>query len=221
MPSPQSLPVVRQDANSTRERLLMAAERLIAEHGIEAVSVRAVTQAAGVSVSAANYHFGSKDALVRETLWRVLAPMNQRRLAALDALEAEGTPDVEALLEAFMRPAFELSSNVAPTVYGRMAAQLYSGPPEFEGKTKLELLNPSFQRYVDAFARALPDRRRDDIALSFQFVLGAALHALRGHAQRLSDAEPVSDAELFARLVSFSAGGLRASCLVGLTQVEE
>ena len=212
MTAPRTLPVASRDAASTRERLLMAAERLIAEHGVEAVSVRAVTQAAGVSVSAANYHFGSKDALVRETLWRVLAPMNERRIAALDALEAEGTPDVETLMAAFLRPAFELTSRVAPNVYGRFAAQLHSGPPEFEGKTKLELLNPSFQRYVDALARALPDRRRDDIALAFQFVLGAALHTLRGHAQRLSDTDPIDDEVVIDRLVRFAAGGIRGAC---------
>jgi AcrR family transcriptional regulator len=196
----------------TRDRLLLAAERLIAENGVEAVSVRAVTQAAGVSVSAANYHFGSKDALVRETLWRVLKPMNELRLANLDELESAGVSDVEALLDAFLRPAFELRASGAPTVYRRFAAQLHSGSPEFEGRMKLELLNPSFQRYVDALARALPDRRRDDIALAFQFALGAALHVLRGHSERLSDAPPIAEAELLDRLVRFAADGIRASC---------
>ena len=52
----------------TRERLLDAAERIFAERGFEGASIRAVTQAAGASVSAANYHFGSKEALLRETL---------------------------------------------------------------------------------------------------------------------------------------------------------
>ena len=197
---------------STRDRLLTAAERLIAESGVEAVSMRAVTEAAGVSVSAANYHFGSKDALVRETLWRVLEPMNDRRLAGLDELESAGVPGVEALLDAFLRPAFELRSSEAPTVYRRFAAQLHSGHPEFESRMKLELLNPSFQRYLDALARALPDRRRDDIALAFQFGLGAALHVLRGHSQRLTDAAPIPDAELLDRLVRFVADGIRASC---------
>ena len=215
MASPRPLPANdRGDAaSSTKQRLLDAAEGLIAERGIDAVSVRAVTQAAGVSVSAANYHFGSKEALVRETLFRVLAPMNDRRLAALNALESDGgKPRVEELIDAFLRPAFELESSQAPGTYRRFAAQLHGGSPEFEGRMKVELLNPSFQRFVDALGRALPDRHRDDIALAFQLALGASLHVLRGHAQRLADAPPLSDDELLGRLVRFAADGIRAAC---------
>jgi AcrR family transcriptional regulator len=209
--------LAREDPRSpTKERLLRAAESLIAEQGVEAFSIRAVTRAAGVSVSAANYHFGSKEALVQETLWRVLAPMNDRRLERLDALEAEAgdgdPPRVEVLIDAFLRPAFDLESEEAPGVYRRFAAQLHSGPPEFEGRMKVELLNPSFQRFVDALARALPDRDRTDLALAFQFSLGAALHVLRGHAERLADAEGLPDEEVFRRLVRFAAEGICASC---------
>ena len=60
----------RRDSEDTKERLLDAAERLFAERGFEGASLRAVTQAAGTSVSAANYHFGSKEALLGRTLLR-------------------------------------------------------------------------------------------------------------------------------------------------------
>ncbi len=203
---------------STKERLIAAAERLIADRGIEAISVRAVTQAAGVSVSAANYHFGTKEALVRATIWRALAPMNARRLERLDALETaalgSAAPSVEQLIDAFLRPAFELKMWDGPDIYERFAAQLHGGPPEFEGRVKLELLNPSFQRFVDALARALPDRRRPDLALAFQFALGASLHVLRGHAERLADAAPLPSEEVLRRLVRFASDGIRASCPV-------
>ncbi len=111
------------EGRDTKERLLAAAERLFAERGFEGASLRAVTQAAGTSVSAANYHFGSKQALLRATLRRRVEPMNRLRLERLDALEAAaaGAPlSLEALLDAFLRPAFEV----------RAAAQAPSTSPE-------------------------------------------------------------------------------------------
>ena len=106
-----SLPVARPASDRsqrTRERLLDAAERLFAERGFEGTSLRAVTQAAGASVSAAHYHFGSKEALLHATLLRRVEPVNRARLARLGALEERGGPvALEALLDCFLRPALE------------------------------------------------------------------------------------------------------------------
>src|SRR5690625_1208042 len=53
-------------ADSTRGALLTAAERLFAEHGVEAVTHRQIVEAAGQKNNAAvAYHFGTKKDLVR------------------------------------------------------------------------------------------------------------------------------------------------------------
>jgi AcrR family transcriptional regulator len=53
-------------ASSTQEAILVAAERLFAEHGVFAVSNRQVSEAAGQGNNAAvGYHFGTKADLVR------------------------------------------------------------------------------------------------------------------------------------------------------------
>jgi AcrR family transcriptional regulator len=50
----------------TRERILTAAERLFAEHGVSAVSNRQVAEAAGQGNTAVvGYHFGTKADLIR------------------------------------------------------------------------------------------------------------------------------------------------------------
>lgn len=46
-----------------RQRLLLEAMRLFADRGFDAVTVRDITQAAGVSVGLVNHHYGSKDEL--------------------------------------------------------------------------------------------------------------------------------------------------------------
>ena len=58
----------------TKERILDAAERLFAAHGFGETSMRALTAAAGVNLAAANYHFGSKDGVLRAILLRRLEP---------------------------------------------------------------------------------------------------------------------------------------------------
>ena len=48
----------------TRERILDSAEKLFARRGFHGVSVRDITQDAGVDVALVNYHFGTKQALL-------------------------------------------------------------------------------------------------------------------------------------------------------------
>jgi AcrR family transcriptional regulator len=52
----------------TRERIFKAAERLFAERGYEATSVRAIVAKARVNQAAINYHYAGKDGLYREVL---------------------------------------------------------------------------------------------------------------------------------------------------------
>ncbi|MFC3966157.1 TetR/AcrR family transcriptional regulator [Nocardia jiangsuensis] len=88
---------------STDRRLVAAAERLFAERGIDAVSLRAVMAAAGANVASVHYHFGSKDALVRAVIRARGGEISVRRAELLDAAEA-GAPSARALAEAFVRP---------------------------------------------------------------------------------------------------------------------
>src|SRR4051794_20840506 len=45
-------------AEATRDRLLDAAERLFAEHGYQATTMRGLTAEAAANIAAVNYHFG-------------------------------------------------------------------------------------------------------------------------------------------------------------------
>ena len=71
---------------STKERILSAAEVLFARHGFDGASLRQLTAAAGVNLAAVNYHFGSKDRLVEEVFRRRLDELNSRRLKALSRI---------------------------------------------------------------------------------------------------------------------------------------
>ena len=71
----------------TEERILCAAERLFVDHGYVATLLRVITAEAKVNLAAVHYHFGSKEALIREVFERRLGPQNAPRIAYLDRLE--------------------------------------------------------------------------------------------------------------------------------------
>ena len=74
----------------TATALLDAAERLFAQAGLAAVSIRRIVLASGQgNLSAAHYHFGSRDALVRAVIERRLREIDAIRNRRLDALEAK------------------------------------------------------------------------------------------------------------------------------------
>src|SRR6185295_619338 len=98
-----------ETTTDTREALLDAAEGLFAEHGIQASSLRAITQRAGANLAAVHYHFGSKEGLVRAVFSRRLKPLNEERLRRLEACDLEAADAVEQVLDAFLAPLLRLS----------------------------------------------------------------------------------------------------------------
>ena len=208
----------------TRERLLDAAEQIFAERGFEGASMRAVTQAAGASVSAANYHFGSKEALLRETLLRRVGPLNERRLARLDALEekAGGRPlEIETIVEAFLRPVFEehVASVDATNRFRQVAARIYSDPPGVVATMKRELFGPIVTRFVGALSAALPEKSREEIELGFQLTVGVMVHVISGHLVTTPSSEDggcecwtsrLSDESVLQQMIAYVVAGLRA-----------
>ena len=71
----------------TKERILETAERLFAEKGYGAVSLRSIIAAAEVNLAAVHYHFHSKEALLDAVLQRRIEPVNRERLALLEEYE--------------------------------------------------------------------------------------------------------------------------------------
>jgi len=81
----------------TRERILKAAERLFADRGYEATSVRAIVAKARVNQASINYHFAGKDGLYREVLHAAFRALTEHQLA--HAEESKAMPREQALGE--------------------------------------------------------------------------------------------------------------------------
>ncbi|WP_436776598.1 TetR/AcrR family transcriptional regulator [Yinghuangia sp. YIM S09857] len=94
---------------STRTDLILAAERLFAVHGVDAVSLRRISTEAGQrNVAAAQYHFQDKQALIRAVVEVRGAQVTHRRNELLDRIGTDGIrPDVRALVRPFVVPLAE------------------------------------------------------------------------------------------------------------------
>lgn len=55
-----------------KEEILDVAEKLFAENGFEAVSVREISKAAGINIAMVSYYFGSKEKMYEEVVFRKL-----------------------------------------------------------------------------------------------------------------------------------------------------
>lgn len=106
-----------------REALIAVAERLFAERGVDAVTVRDIVKEAGQrNSSAVQYHFGNKEGLLRAILEPHQARLDARRAEMLDQLGER--PGLEALIEALIRPLASLLEDESGRHYIRIRAQL-------------------------------------------------------------------------------------------------
>lgn len=204
----------------TKDRILAAAEALFMEQGYAATSLRAITTKAKVNLAAVNYHFGSKEALIREVFDRRLGPLNQARLDYLARLEFEAggralTP--EKVLEAMIAPVVQLSRDPLKrgAVFLRLLGRALSEPAD----TMKQVLPIHYRdvvlRFKDALARALPEVPEQELVWRMHFTFGAMAYAMAGNdALQLittCEAEGADDAEaIIRRLVPFLAAGLKA-----------
>jgi AcrR family transcriptional regulator len=62
----------RKSSSSTREAVLWAAERVVAEEGVSGMTLEAVAREAGVSKGGLLYHFPSKEALIGGMVRRLI-----------------------------------------------------------------------------------------------------------------------------------------------------
>jgi AcrR family transcriptional regulator len=139
-----------QGAGDTRDRLIRAAEKLFAERGIAAVSLREINREAGAkNAVAVQYHFGDRDGLLRAVLHKHWPAVEARRHALLDEYEAD--PDgggVRSLTACLVRPlAAKLSDEDGGREYLQIHSELLNMPREEDDPARLDPHRDSIQRW--------------------------------------------------------------------------
>ena len=149
------------DDQSTRQRILVVAERLFAERGIGFVSVRDITTEARANIAAISYHFGSKDGLLEAIVVERAAQLGRRRNELLDAIEASPRPQLRDLVAALVVPIAELAADRdgGGRNWIRVKADL-RGKPEMTALLEAAF-DPYTRRYLDVLERVTPQLERE------------------------------------------------------------
>lgn len=204
--------------SDTRDQILDTAERLFAEFGIDGVSIRTITAEAGVNLAAIHYHFGSKEALVREVFVRRIGPLNRERLRLLDDLLERSRPQkpkLEELVRILVGPPLRLWLQAGKgETFTRLCGRIYS---ESSGQLQsmcVDLFQEVVRRFSAAFEQAAPELPKTELMWRMHFVIGAMVHTLMqgGFVHQLG-AQTGEGNEVEAnieRLTRFATAGLRA-----------
>ena len=168
----------------TKRNILDAAEKLFSRHGFSSTSLRMLTKEAGVNLAAVNYHFGSKEELIKAVIERRLLPLNRLRIEKLlnvkkCAENEKRLPGVREVLLAFIEPTFAFrKSGEGARNFITLIGRTFSEPEGTVREIFLDLVKPVFQLLNDLMCEALPQVGRDVIFCRLHFTLGAMGHAM-------------------------------------------
>ena len=211
--------------DQTRKQLINAAEKLFAESGIDGVSLRQINVAAGQkNSSAAHYHFGSKDALILAIYEQRMERVNERRMEALERIEAGGNEkDVRRLVEAIIHPIVEeIDSDKSGGSYIRFMAQAIGHPQLDLSKLQRQMHGEGLGKALTLLRAALPDVPDPIFGQRFGLSFEQIVHSLADR-ERLRESTTrnfaINSAVFISNLVDCVAGAM-ATPISPTTQAE-
>jgi AcrR family transcriptional regulator len=213
---------VPRDASDTRDRLVRAAEHLFARRGVD-VPIREIHELAGQrNASAIQYHFGSKQDLIRAVLER--HALSDAEVAAIRADLRSRRDDPRHLVDAIVRRIAGYLDTEQTRDYVRIAFQLLLRAP-LRSDLDAEVDRPdliSFEAEIAVIRSAVPHLAKR--VLHERALAGLTFVTLQiaERARILDDepAEPILDEDEFiANLVDMTTALLTAPVLADQTAV--
>jgi AcrR family transcriptional regulator len=196
-----------------RRQILDAALELFAVQGITGVSLREIRLAAKQGNSAAlQYHFGTKDGLLRALLERELPLLVDRRRALLAAARGSGDDDVRSVAAVFVLPYAQLATGAERE---RHVVQFLSQLHDDVTLSLDDIRDLIGDTATDEAGRLLSRRLRPSpgaeiLAERIRVGTNSFLHAAAIWARGEQRAHQVSDATFRANLVDMFLGALLA-----------
>lgn len=203
--------------SDTKSLIMDTAERMIAEHGLNGVSNRAILSEAGVNSAALHYHFNSREGLIEAIVVRYGRIPTKRRLQMIRELENAGhSPSLQEIVDVLVDPMVFLleEKGEAGRRFLRFLARLHSDRTTLDRDVEYKY-NPEISARLRAWTRAAcPGISEDERQLRVTMVANTMLQTLSSAdfmAEEWGSDEPDAQLERFvAQLKAFLVAGLAA-----------
>jgi AcrR family transcriptional regulator len=198
----------------TRARILASAEQMFADHGLDGVSVRQISQHAGVPTGLISYHFGGKDGLYRACFEARRDLIVDQRMVGLALAETEADADrrLELLVKALIVPMIRLR-NSGDSSYIRLLSREVFDPRSNERGIIRELYDPVAERMIAAIVATLPGATLQEVHWGYHIMLGTMTFVVGdgGRIARLSEGrcDPDDSEGTIAHLVTLLVAALK------------
>jgi AcrR family transcriptional regulator len=157
-------------AINTATEILEATQELLLAKGEAKTTLRAITERANANVAAVNYHFGSRDQLIRQAYLSALNEVTMSQGARIQALDAGA--DLEAFVNVWLGPLLN------PDSVSKRERELWTllQKSSVENAPQLQELMPSMQEMevsplVALLARKLPHLDHSEIVFRHNAIL--------------------------------------------------
>lgn len=211
-------PVKAAEAKPDRKRaILLAAEKLFAEHGFHGVSIRAIADEAGVPLALVGYYYGPKHDLFRAIFEHWDSTVAERLAGLADVMAQPWSPEkLRRIVEAFIDPVIRLRASPEGEFYARLITHgtARQNEPVSDGILR-EFFDPMAHAFIhalrDTLAHEQPEVTLGQVAWCYQFALGALVHHINDiRVQRLSaGANRPNDPAAARLLADFIVHGIR------------
>jgi AcrR family transcriptional regulator len=196
--------------NATRDLILVTAERLFAEHGIDAVSLRDIADAAGQKNKVVvQYHFGDKESLAREIAATRLRAIDKVSTDILTKSFATGkAPGVEDYVTANV---MSLASNMEKNNYFLPFILRYMVDWGSAKAIQTEASLKAEAQFRHVLRELLPDVPDPILEERRQTLVGSVVHALASYQRALNAGTQILPLDDFLDdLVRFHTAALQA-----------
>ena len=173
-------------AINTAAEILEATQELLLARGEAKTTLRAITERANANVAAVNYHFGSRNQLIRQAYLSALTEVTMSQGGRLQALDSDA--DLEAFVNIWLGPLLH------PDAVNKRERGLWTllQKGSVENAPQLQELMPSMQEMevsplIAMLAKKLPHLEQTEIVFRHNAVLLGLGGLLRGSKESPSD----------------------------------